>query len=192
MKLSRIGGWIIGLLREIERRAVLLPADPRGQEQVDVNTVFGRIVGTDAIVGGQLRERAGAAGPFIFVIDFFRGMAVVVGIIETSAVGLNRFRAGDGVVQHLFHAVPVTRVLRQAKQISGYLELTVRAARGLETGARFFQACGKQPFAWDDERLVGSPASGGIALFLDHSKTVGGSAEVFLVSQHEIGLHGRT
>ncbi len=63
---------ILRVLGERDVRASLLPGNARRNIKIDVDTLGAAEVGADAVVGGELREGAGAAGPLLFVVDLFR------------------------------------------------------------------------------------------------------------------------
>ena len=192
LKLDCISCGVSGLLRQSAMRAALHPPDTGRKEEIDINTFFGWVIRTDAVIGGQLWESARAARPFIFVIDFFGARTVVIGIVEAGAVGKNRLGARDGVVQHLFHVIPVMRVARHPQQISRDFELSVGATRGFKAGARLAQTLGKQSLPGFHKRFVWPPSSCCITLFLNHTQAVRGSAEVFFITENQISLHSRT
>src|SRR5205823_2665319 len=76
LKLDCISCGVSGLLRQSAMRAALHPPDTGRKEEIDINTCFGWVIRTDAVIGGQLWESARAARPFIFVIDFFGARTV--------------------------------------------------------------------------------------------------------------------
>ena len=68
------------------------------------------------------------------MVCFHGGMAVV-GVVETEAVFPDRLRAEDSVVQHAFHAVAVTGILRQSQQVTHNFEVRVCSARRFKAAA---------------------------------------------------------
>src|SRR5271154_6457863 len=107
----------------------------------------------------------------------FLGRGVVVGIIERSAVGKDRPSAADGVVEDALHAVAVAGVARDAHEIAGDFEVSVSTAWCFEAGMTLFQTGMESAAARHHEGFIGSPASSGETLFLDHAKTIGGGAQ---------------
>src|ERR1700733_6929995 len=153
------------------------------QEEFVRDALLTAEVGTDAVIRRQLREGAGAAGPLVLVMNFLRGV-VVIGIIERSAIGQNRPRAGDRVVQDAFHAVAVARITGDAQQVTRDLEMAVNPAGRLEAGVRQAQALPEPIAPRRDKRFVRTPAAGDITLFAYHAKTVGRGAQIFFIAEN--------
>src|SRR5579863_233808 len=104
-----------------------------GSEQIDVRAVGRSQIGTDVIIGRELREGSGTARPLLSVPDFPAGVGVV-GIVKRSTVRLNRPCSENGVVKDALHAVAVTRILGDAKQVACDLKMAIGAARRFKAG----------------------------------------------------------
>jgi hypothetical protein len=182
-------GGVLGVLGERGACASLLPGDARGDVEVDIDALGAAEVRADAVVGGELREGAGAAGPLLFVVDLFGVVVVVVGIVEADAVGADRPRAEDGVVEDGLHGVAVAAVAGDAHEVAGDLELAVGAAWRLEAAVGLGEAVGELVGLGLDEAFVGAPASGGVALSQNEGEAVAGGSEVLLTAVGEVCLH---
>ena len=181
---------VLGVLGEGDVGASLLPTDARGHVEIDVEGV-GRVeVGADAVVGGELGEGAGAAGPLVVVGEFVGVVIVVVGVVEADAVGTDGEGAEDGVVEDGFHAVAVSAVAGDAKETAGDLEVAVGAAGSFEAGVGAVERLGELIGAGGAEGFVGTPAAGGEALLANEAEAVLGGAEMLVAAVGEIGLHG--
>ena len=168
------------------------PLERGGEIEVDVDVVRVGVVevGEDAIVGGDLREGAGAAGPEVGEVGS-GGVEVVVGVVEGVAVGLETFGSEDGVVEDALHGVAVAGVAGDAEEIAGELEVGVAAAGGFEAFVGFGKAGVEVAAFGGAEAFVGAPASGGEALRGDdHVEGVACGAEVLLAAGGEVCLHG--
>jgi hypothetical protein len=125
-----------------------------------------------------------------FLIDFLT-VKVVIGIIESAAVGEERFGPQDGVVHDALHAVAIAGIARHAEQVTGELEVRVGAAGSFEAAVGISQAGGDIIAVWRTQSFVRSPTTGGKALREKHFKTIFRGAQMSLASSGEIGLHGR-
>src|SRR6185503_1171185 len=105
-----------------------------------------------------------------------------VGVIEAGTVRHYRMRAGDGVVEHAFHAVAVAGVARRTQQISSDLEVTIRSARCLEAGVRGAQACIEQTLPGRNEGFIRSPTPCSEALLMNKLQTILRCAQIFLIA----------
>ena len=139
-ELRCVAPGIFSALSERALSIVLCPRDSRRDKQINVDSVVTLVIGTDAIIGGQLRERPRATRPFVAVVDL-AAVVVVVRIIEACSIGKNWISPGDSVVQHALHAVAVSRIARHPQQITSDLEVAVGAARGLKAGMSSAQTC---------------------------------------------------
>src|SRR6266545_765636 len=110
----------------------MLPTYCRWHIQVDEKVVAIAEVQVEAIVGSDLRQGSGTAGPATVVIEL-ASLEVVVGVVESVSVGGERFGSQDGVVHHTLHAVAIARVARNPQQITRELEVRVGSAGRLET-----------------------------------------------------------
>jgi len=97
--------------------------------------------------------------------------------------------SGNGVVQHALHAIAIAGIAGRAQQVARDLEVPISSARGLEAGVRGAQARIQQAFARGNKRLIRAPATGGKTLLMNKLESVLRGAEVFLFSQHKVGLH---
>ena len=94
----------------------------------------------------------------------FASLEVAVGVIERSAVGLQRLRSENGVVHHALHAVAVARLARYTQQLARQLEMRVGAAGSFKTAVRVGQAGVDVITIGRPKQLVRSPAAGREAL----------------------------
>ena len=97
--------------------------------------------------------------------DFLAGR-IVVRIVERSAVGLNRPGSEDRVVEDTLHAVAVSRILGDAKQVACDLEVPVGAARRLKAGVSERKTVAELAGPGFAKCFIRTPSAGGEALRL--------------------------
>src|ERR1700730_685130 len=130
-------------------------------------------INVEAIIGGDLRQSAGTAGPARIVVDLV-GVKIAVGIIEGAAVGEKRLGAENGVVHDALHTVTVGGISIDAKKIAGQFEVRVGTARRFKTAVRFREAGGEIVAVRGTQLFVRTPAAGGETLLRKHGEGVGG------------------
>src|SRR5262249_5373864 len=131
------------------------------------------------------------ARPLVFVMDL-PALVVVIGIIKTGSVGEDGGCTGNSVVQNPLHAVAIPRVARHTQQIARNFEVAVGTAWSLKARVGGSQTGIEQPLAGSHKGFIRAPAAGGITLLLDHAQAIVRRAEIFLIPEHKICLHGRT
>src|ERR1700731_374640 len=148
-------------------------------------------VTVDAVIRRDLRQSARAAGKTVVRVNLSAG-EIVIGIVESAAIGVHRFGAQNRVVHDAFHAVAVAGIAGHTQQVSRYFEVSVRSAGRLEavtslgkTGVYVVAGGRTQP-------LIGTPSTGSEALCSKHGKCVLRGAQIFLVGQGKVSLHRRT
>src|ERR1700731_5435352 len=99
-------------------------------------------------------------------------LEVVVGVIKSSPIGLQRLRTQNCVVHYAFHAVPISRVARTPQQITGQLEVGVRATRRFKAAMALAQAGGHFFTVWAAEGLIRAPAAAGKTLLRQHANGI--------------------
>jgi len=121
------GLGVAGFLLELEAGGLGGPFESGGEVEVDPD---GRVstdgavaggteeVGVDAVVGGDLGEGSGAAGPAVGGVNAAGGVAVI-GVVEGVAVALHGSRAEGGVEHDALHAVAVVAVAGGLEEITG-------------------------------------------------------------------------
>src|ERR1035438_9105630 len=111
IELRRVREWILSALDQSAGSIVLRPRHAGWKEQVYVDTILALEIGTDSVVGCQLRERAGATRPLVSVMNLL-GVVVVVGIVEAGPVRHDGIGTGNSVIQDALHAIAIARVFR--------------------------------------------------------------------------------
>ena len=130
---GRYGSWVRAscALRAVQRRVEGQKVDRDGRVVVGAEEV-----GVDAVVGGELREGAGAAGPAVGGVD-----AVAVACSRRSRRS-GRRPEGTGAecgVQHdALHGISVVAVAGGLEEIAGELHVGVGSRRG------FRRSCGSR------------------------------------------------
>ena len=192
------GLGVAGFLLELEAGGLGGPFESGGEVEVDPD---GRVstdgavaggteeVGVDAVVGGELGEGSGAAGPAVDGVDAAGGVAVI-GVVEGVAVALHGSRAEGGVEHDALHAVAVVAVAGGLEEITGYFHVGIGAAGGLEGVVGLGEAGEDAVGAGLFEGLLGGPAAGGVALGLEHAEAVDGGLKVAVAAADEVRLHG--
>jgi len=106
------------------------------------------------------------------------------------AVALHRACAEGGVEHDALHAVAVVAVAGGLEEVAGELHVGVGAAGGLEGVVSFGEAGEEAVGAGLFEGLLGGPATGGVALGLEHAEAVDGGLKVAVAAADEVRLHG--
>src|SRR5579863_7597453 len=126
----------MGVTRRLQNLDGVRTADPdhtRGDVEIDINGLVVMKVRADSVIGDDLRERAGAAVPLVWVIDLLP-IVVVVRVIEAVTIRSDRLRAKNAVVEDALHAIAIAAVACGAQKVARNFEVGIRSARGFKAG----------------------------------------------------------
>ncbi len=158
--------------------------------EIDEDIAIDVKIRLDAVVRCHLRKSAGAAWPAGLLV-YPLAVELVIGVVKSLAVILQRLGTEYRVVHYAFHAVTVAGITRNAKQVAGQLEVGVAAAWSFEAGVGVAEACKDVAAARRAQLLVGSPASRGKTLLEQHGDGIFRRSQVHLATTDHVGHHGR-